>query len=176
MPAPIASCVAQLMLRAASGGPQNKGDVVKLVRIVIPIITLLAFIVGVVAFASSSSEVAAPDGSSAIAAENTVFEANSARSENVDQQQVVAMWGIKGMTEVTAQQNATIIRAQVELLESQNQLVAFTRGSLVVLVMLTILIGVLGTTWLRLRLKEEVTPAGLNFDAAVDSATPSAEA
>ena len=121
----------------------------KLARVFLPILLLLTLGAGLLAFVSASSTVEAPDGSAGITAANSAFELNGETSENVYQQQVVALWGIKDMTEVTAQQNVTIIRAQVEMLKAQNQLVAFSRGTLVVLVLLTAVIGLLGTVWLR---------------------------
>jgi hypothetical protein len=121
----------------------------KLVRILVPIFVLLAVIAGSVGLTAGSATVAADNGSSAIRLANSNFEINGATSDNVYQQQVVALWGVKDMVEATAQQNVTIIDAQVEILKSQNSIASMTRGVLIVLVLLIGMLGLLGGSWLK---------------------------
>jgi hypothetical protein len=121
----------------------------KLARILVPIFVLLAVIAGIVGLTAGSATVAADNGSSAIQLANSNFEINGATSDNVYQQQVVALWGVKDMVEATAQQNVTIIDAQVEILKSQSSIASMTRGVLIVLVLLVGMLGLLAGSWLK---------------------------
>ena len=121
----------------------------KLARIFVPIFVLLAVIAGVVGIAAGSSSVVADNGSSAISLANSNYELNAGTSDNVYQQQVAALWGVKDLVEVTAQQNVTIIDAQVQVLKTQNSIASLTRGVLIVLVLLMGLLGLLGGIWLK---------------------------
>lgn len=121
----------------------------KLARILVPIFVLLAVIAGIVGLTAGSATVAADNGSSAIQLANSNFEINGATSDNVYQQQVVALWGVKDMVEATAQQNVTIIDAQIEILKSQSSIASMTRGVLIVLVLLVGMLGLLGGLWLK---------------------------
>lgn len=132
----------------------------KLARIFVPIFVLLAVIAGIVGLTAGSSMISADNGSSAISLANSNFEVNGATSDNVYQQQVVGLWGIKDMVEATAQQNVTIIDAQVQLLKNQSSIASLTRGVLIVLVLLMGLLGLLGGVWLKnMARKPEVTLA-----------------
>ena len=121
----------------------------KLARFLLPAFVALAVLAGVIAIAAGSSKVTVDDGSSAISSANSNFTVNGATSDNVYQQQVVGLWGIKDMVEATAKQNVTIIDTQAELLKSQNSIASLTRGVLIVLVLLMGLLGVLGGIWLK---------------------------
>lgn len=121
----------------------------KFARVSIAILVLLTVVVGVVTAVSvGSSTINASNGLTSIDVATANFEANSELSENVNQQTVVALWGVKDLTEVTARQNATIIDAQVELIKAQQATTAYTRGALVVLVLLAGIVGTIGGAWM----------------------------
>lgn len=102
-------------------GAQESGEVMRILRLV-----LLA-LVGVLAaiFAIQAQQVTVPTASpvsissegldSLITAALADYEVNSGNTDNVYQQQVVAAWGIKDLTEITARQNAVIIENQAAL-------------------------------------------------------------
>jgi len=108
----------------------------KLPVVISAAITVLAALVAVVAFVSQPASVTASDGRSQISAAESSFEFNSDNTENVYQQQVVALWAIRDLSEVQAEQNATLINSQVAVLERQSRLLAWGQASTVLLVLL----------------------------------------
>ena len=135
-------------------------------RVVVPVLALLGLVAAIVGLAGSTTTFTADNGSLRIAAANSSCDANAETSENVYQQQVVALWGIKDMTQATAEQNKTIIDAQVAMLEQQGQTHNLVRAILIVLVLMLGMLAVLGSAWLsrlagaRAPATTEALPAG----------------
>lgn len=123
----------------------------KLERIFISVFVVLAVLAGIIALAGASGVFSAPTGSSSIALAKSTFDLQSATSDNVYQQQVSALWGVRDMLQVTAEQNATIIKGQAGI-------ASLTRGVLIVIVLLMGLVGLVAGFMFRNQ-KAEAAPA-----------------
>lgn len=131
----------------------------KATRIILPILVLLALAAGVASMQSSRTTVDPQDGTSLISEANRNFELNSGLSENVNQQQVVALWGIKDMAEVAARQNALVIQGNALIIQGQDAITSMLRGILVMIFFLLAVVGLLGGVWLKLKL-DSTSPGG----------------
>ena len=138
----------------------------------LPALVVIAVAIAVIGLGASGPIITAPNGSTQIDAANSAFELNAATSDNVYQQQVVALWGIKDMTEATAQQNKTIIGAQVQLLESQSDIFYALRATLLLLVLLICAVALLGAAWLTKSIRQRA-PASTDRSETVDGAARS---
>lgn len=123
----------------------------KLERIFISVFVGLAVLAGIIALAGASGVFSAPTGSGSIVLAESRFDLQSASSDNVYQQQVSALWGVRDMLQVTAEQNATIIKGQAGI-------ASLARGVLIVLVLLMGLVGLIAGFMFR-KSKAEAAPA-----------------
>jgi len=121
----------------------------KLPVVISAALTVLAALVAVVAFVSQPASVTASDGRSQISAAESSYELNAENTENVYQQQVVALWAIRDLDTIQAQQNATIINSQIAVLDRQAKLQAWSQATTVLLVLLIALIGMWGVVLSR---------------------------
>lgn len=107
----------------------------KLASVVSALITVVAAVIAVIAFTTEPGTVSASDGTRLIAAAESSYELNSENTENVYQQQVVALWSIRDLDTIQAEQNATIINSQVAVLDRQAKILAWAQAAVVLLVL-----------------------------------------
>jgi hypothetical protein len=138
---------------------------VRSVLLFVPVIIVLAVAAAVFGIMSPGPDVVATTGATSISSVNSSYEINSGNTDNVYQQQVVALWATKDFLNVIAEQNVTLINAQVETYQQQQTIRSLLQSVLIVLVLLVGLIGGLGVLWSvnnqknRLREPETPTPA-----------------
>lgn len=122
------------------------------------VVSLIAVLVAVVAFTSQPADVAASDGSLLISAAESDYDLNSENTENVYQQQVVALWAIRDLDTIQARQNATLINSQIAVLDKQAKLQAWSQSTTVLLVLLIGLVGMWGAVFSRQLLNRNDEP------------------
>jgi hypothetical protein len=129
----------------------------KIARIIVLIVILAA--TGLMVAASLSAkpaEQSVQNYDALVSAALSDYEANSATTDNVYQQQVVAAWAAKDLLGVLGKQNAVIIDNQVEQYRAQD----ITQGLLRVLVIMTgLLIAAVAVIGLTQRERKQPIPA-----------------
>lgn len=123
----------------------------RLARVVSIVIGVIAIGIVVIAFTSKPASVTASSGTDQISAIESDYEVNSSTAENVYQQQVVALWSIKDLDVIQAQQNATLINSQVALLENQSKAMMWSQATALLLVLLIGLIAMWGFVLAQLK-------------------------
>lgn len=155
----------------------------KVTIVMVAILALVAVVVGAAtiqagaAAGSITSTAIAPtvtdDSAALIESALSDFTLNGATSDNVYQQQVVALWGIKDLVEVGDRQNILLLRSQAQLLSSQadlqrgqTQTTIYLRGIVILLVVIMAALAVIGVARIRPRSRPTSTTEPVVADSA----------
>jgi ABC-type cobalt transport system substrate-binding protein len=156
-----------------SGGRlAQTGGNMKFAFVVSALVMVIAVLIAVVSFSAQPAEYSASDGRSLVRVAESNYEVNSENTENVYQQQVVALWSIRELDTIQAQQNATIIDGQIGILEGQAKSQAWAQATSLLLVLLIGLIGMWGVVFGRHFLKQTSSSQG---DSPAEAAAPPPE-
>jgi len=147
------------------------GEAMKIVRIILlVVIVLIAALVAISALNVKTPTATAPGGATfnttaMLAAAEADYTSNTGTSENVYQQQVVGLWGIKDLVMITAQQNDIVIKNQNDMLalqkatlDGQNSLFSLLKSFVLIAALIVAAVVVIGATLLDRNPKDPPAP------------------